>query len=500
MFMLEFNNNVMKKFFLALMLFFSSIFSAFSDYKNPYENIDINREITYEEAYFYLFEDIETPKSYKYIDLKYTNIYKWSRIYNVLQKAVYMDLFANISWKIPLENKISYPHFAKLFDKVHIWLSISSASPSTWNVRVWDLIHLTESIENIDVQWPNATYPSKFIDFYNTIISEYYYLDDKVIDKSINLAIEWFLTWLWDKYSKFYSVKAKDNLDSSLSWEKYYWIWAYITKKDDWFYFVDTIKNSPADWKIISWDKILIIQNKIISMDYTIWEISDSIKWEKGSEVKITVLRNSRSVDLKIIRGEVKVSHIDYEIVNNETLFIKSSVFDDAFSWILKDAFSDFSKVKWKNIIFDFRWNSWWIVEEASDSLSYFIPEWELLFYIDYGSWDTKKYYSQNDFHFDLSNYNVSILTDKSTASASEIFILSLRHYFPEIKIFWETTYGKWTVQKVIEYDDSTAIKYTAWKWFSPSWESIDKTWIKPEFSLEKITEKNIINYVLNTK
>ena len=45
----------------------------------------------------------------------------------------------------------------------------------------------------------------------------------------------------------------------------------------------------------------------------------------------------------------------------------------------------------------------------------------------------------------------------------------------------WTTTFGKWTIQTLHDFDDWSSLKYTIWKWFPPSGISIDQVWISPD-------------------
>lgn len=487
----------LKKLVLFVFVSFFWIVSVFSNYNQ----IDLWKKITYEEAYFFLFDNLNVPESYKFIDLKYSNLLLEDEVYSSLQKGVYLDILKNIDIKIPLEKKISYKDFISLFEKSKTWLSISENAPQNWYVTVWDLINLTDSINNINEKTgPNFIYPDKFLDVYSTILNEYNYIDEETLKLAIDWAINWFIGALWDKYTKFYPKKEKQDLASSLTSEKYYWIWAYIAKKGWEFYFTDTIKTWPSHLKIMSWDKIVIVDSILIPSTYSLKQVSELIKWPEWTEVKLILDRKGKKKELTIKRRKVEISHSDYAVYLDKTLVLKSSVFDDSFSTILRKALVDFEDYDWENIVFDLRWNSWWIVEEASKSLWYFIEEWKKTFYIKYANWELKNYYSYDDYNFDLSSYDVYFLVDSKTASAAEIFTISLKEYFPEIKIFGEKTYWKWTVQKILEYDDSTAIKYTAWEWFSPFWKTINKVWIKPDFWLENLWEKNIIDYIIQIK
>ena len=117
--------------------------------------------------------------------------------------------------------------------------------------------------------------------------------------------------------------------------------------------------------------------------------------------------------------------------------------------------------------------------------LSYFVPKWEKTAIVKYH--DSEKNYLSKWYELiDFKKYKIVILQNSWTASASEILIWTLKDYYPNIKLIWENTYWKWSVQVMKNYTDWSLLKYTIAKWFtgwSETW--IDWIGIKPTIELE---------------
>ena len=80
--------------------------------------------------------------------------------------------------------------------------------------------------------------------------------------------------------------------------------------------------------------------------------------------------------------------------------------------------------------------------------------------------------------------FNVVILVDEASASASEIMSAAMRESYGA-KIVGKTTFGKGTVQSTKNLSNKTMIKYTIEKWLTPSGESIDGKGVTPDYEVE---------------
>jgi len=99
----------------------------------------------------------------------------------------------------------------------------------------------------------------------------------------------------------------------------------------------------------------------------------------------------------------------------------------------------------------------------------------------------------------DLNKYEVVILQNGGSASASEIFTGTIKDYFPNTTIIWEQSFGKWSVQTLKNYYDGSTLKLTTAKWFTGKtrttieWVGITPDIVVP-YDLEKWTKLKIDN------
>lgn len=138
-----------------------------------------------------------------------------------------------------------------------------------------------------------------------------------------------------------------------------------------------------------------------------------------------------------------------------------------------------------KNFVFDVRGNPGGVVDEVIEILESFIPYNEPILTISSpGNQEVIK--SKNQIHFPFQNLT-TILIDESTASAAEIFAGVLKHYYPEqVRLVGQKSYGKGSVQEVIELFEHSLLKYTVALWhIADQKDSLNQKGLIPDLMLQ---------------
>ena len=146
--------------------------------------------------------------------------------------------------------------------------------------------------------------------------------------------------------------------------------------------------------------------------------------------------------------------------------------------------------------IIDLRNNPGWSLDEVAGILNFFVPKWLSVVNIKYKNFSTDMFSLWSDYNF--LNKEVVVLLNSWSASASEIMAITMKDYLADLKIVWEKSYWKWSVQNLDWYSDSSSFKYTTAKWFS--WKTktwIDWVWITPDLEL-KLDEAQFKNWIDN--
>jgi len=475
-----------KLLFLLFLLFPTTIFAS---------NLD-NKEVNIKEVFNYIFTDIYTQdiKTSKYINL---NI-KWVQIndpfYNILQKLVFLDILDNKNIKINPNSKITLLQYYAILWKIYgieLYTKDKIKFLKSKNLTFSDLINSKEIINlykkqsNTDFWTLEKEKIDLLLQVYNTLLSNHY--DKDLIDKEklMYWAISWLTDWVGDQFTSFFPPIDSKNFNEQLSWE-YEWIWAYVDMENPWvFKIISPISWSPAFLSWLKWwDIIKKIDDYEVTENTTLEKWVSLIKWKSGTKVKLIILRWEENLTFEITRLKVVIKDVESKIIDDK-YYINIKMFWDNVDTEFKQHLEQFLSSNKTKLIIDLRNNPWGYLDKVSNMLSYFIDNWEKTVIVKYRNYN-EDYKSSSDFKIDLSKYKIYILINSWTASASEIFTISLKDYFKNIIVLWEKSYWKWSVQTILPFSDWSSLKYTIAKWYS--WKNqiwIDKVWIKPDIEIK---------------
>jgi carboxyl-terminal processing protease len=134
------------------------------------------------------------------------------------------------------------------------------------------------------------------------------------------------------------------------------------------------------------------------------------------------------------------------------------------------------SKDNSKNIIIDLRDNGGGALSSAINVVDLFLPKDKLVTTLVYKDGTRDSYYTKTDDYYDYEK--IIILQNSNTASASEIFISAMLHYFPnKVSLIGTESYGKGIAQlKRSVLNGEYILQYTCARWLRPNDEWIGMT------------------------
>ncbi len=500
-------NKNKNRFFKFITIFLLTLFNfnISSAFKIVVVDENLNSNITWEDTFNYYWDLLseQIPESYKYINLKYTWLDKDSDIYNSLQMLVYYDLLNNINTKISPSKDLSAYAFYRIAEKIFDIQIINEQNISVLKKRnaikkdftIIDTLLTKENEENSNIELLNDNNDNSniqlkkeiFNDVYKVILNDYYGKDEILEEDIINSAIEWLVDWAEDKHTVYFPPIESKSFYDSLNWE-YEWIGSYVELAEPWVVkIVSPIKDSPSEKAWLKWwDIILKVDGVKITEKNSLEEVVSWIKWPAWTNVILTIQRWEDKFDIEVTRAKIIINDVEYEKLNYKTFYIEITSFWENVSENFEKALEQLKKeTKIKKLIIDLRNNWWGYLWQVSDMLWYFIPQWENTAVVKYLN-DEQIYKSKWYNLINFNDYEIILLQNSGTASASEIMIWTIKDYFPEAIIIWEQSYWKWSVQTVKSYSDGSSLKYTVAKWFT--WKTltwIDWIWITPDIEVE---------------
>lgn len=252
------------------------------------------------------------------------------------------------------------------------------------------------------------------------------------------------------------------------------------------------LKDTPAYQSgIKSGDKILKIDETVTS-DLSIEKAIKLIRGEKGTTVALTIFRDGEKEprEIKIVRDVINVPTLDTELREDGIFVIKLYSFSANSSGLFQGALKKFTESNTDKLLLDLRGNPGGYLDAAVNMASWFLPGGKTVVIEDYGKDTKQKIYRSRGYDIFTDKLKFVILIDGGSASASEILAGALQDY-GKAKLVGDKSYGKGSVQEVVNITPDTILKITIAKWLTPNGASISEKGLAPDYKVE-ITSKDI--------
>jgi carboxyl-terminal processing protease len=308
---------------------------------------------------------------------------------------------------------------------------------------------------------------------------------DKVDSKELtNNAIEGMVKTL-DPYSAYLSPERYRELEIGTSGE-FGGVGMEVAVENGVLKVISPIEGSPADIAGIKpGDLITQIDGKP-TRGMVVYDAVKLLRGPKGSNVTVTIQREGEgSREITLTRDVIHIESVKYKLLNDGIGYIKISQFQENVSGELRDALS---KLKLDNegnlrgLVLDLRNNPGGLLDEAIKVTDQFIDKGLIVSVRGRTSDQSKKYYAtKGDSNRDLS---LVVLVNKGSASASEVVAEALQDS-KRATIVGSKTFGKGSVQTIIQLDDGSGLKLTTAKFYAPSGRSISDVGVTPDIIVE---------------
>ena len=245
----------------------------------------------------------------------------------------------------------------------------------------------------------------------------------------------------------------------------------------DTLYVIQVIPGGPSEKVgLLASDRIVMVDSTIIAgVNMLNSDIMKIIRGKKGTEVNIKVKRESISdlLEFKIIRDVIPVYSIDASyMADSKTGYIRLNKFAITSLSEFEKSISELRKQGMKNLILDLQGNGGGYLHIAYALADQFLDEGKLVVYTEGDKTKRADAISTNTGLF--KEGKVIILVNEYSASASEIVSGAIQDWDRGV-IVGRRTFGKGLVQRPIELPDSSMIRLTVARYYTPSGRNIQK-------------------------
>jgi len=250
---------------------------------------------------------------------------------------------------------------------------------------------------------------------------------------------------------------------------------------------ISPLPDTPAEKAGIESGDIITKIGDETTEKMTVDEAVRLIRGEKGSEVHLTLYRKSTNEfkDVSMVRENIKIPTIEIE-TKGDVFIVSLFSFNALSETKMHEAVQQFKDGNYKKFILDLRGNPGGYLDSAVNIASYFLPAGKVVVRENFG--DTKAedvYRTSGSQMVNIDPENFVILIDGGSASASEILAGALSEHGAATTI-GETTFGKGSVQELVNLPDSAALKVTIARWLTPEGVSFSNGGLEPNIKVPR--------------
>lgn len=279
-----------------------------------------------------------------------------------------------------------------------------------------------------------------------------------------------------DPYTVYMDAKEASDFNNDLSGNIGGGIGAEIGLREEKPTVIRVLKDNPAEKAGLAAGDQIVAVNDQATTGQTVDKVVGNVRGEAGTTVKISVLRSGVPKEFTVTRSTINNPSVDSKVENGVgTLTI--SRFDAQTGSLSRKAAQQFKDQGVKSVILDLRGNGGGYLGAAQDVAGLWLDD-KVVVSERTGGKTTDELKTGKDAI--LAGIPTVVLVNGGTASASEIVSGALQDY-GVAKLLGEKTFGKGSVQQVLDLGEGTVLKVTIAKWYTPKGNNINKQGIVPD-------------------
>src|ERR1700738_2425430 len=276
-----------------------------------------------------------------------------------------------------------------------------------------------------------------------------------------------------------------------------------VSTKDGVLTVVSPMEDSPGFRAGISpGDQILRI-NGTTTEKMSLQDAINLLRGDPGQKVTLTIFRPStkETRDYVLQREIIKVASVkDAKILDQSVTgsfkigYLRITQFNEPTAQELDQKLNELQAQGIQALIVDLRYNPGGLLTSAVDVCGLFLPPKTMVVYTEGRDASQRREYDTAKNEKQRPNFPMVLLVNGGSASGSEIVAGALKDLNRAILV-GETTFGKGSVQSVIQLPDGSALRLTTAKYYTPGRQVIHQNGVAPNIraSLTSDQEKALL-------
>lgn len=335
--------------------------------------------------------------------------------------------------------------------------------------------------------WPNRERDRQvryFRDVLDTVERYYVEPDGASYEKLTRAALRGMLSEL-DPHSEFLDAEGFAATEEELN-NEFSGVGIQVEERDGKIVVISPIADTPAERAgLRRGDQLLSVDGKAIE-EARLDKVVRLIRGEAGTSIQLTVFRPAQNRELTFT---LKRERIRMRSVRNAALqpdgigYLQITQFSERTAEEFTAALEDLEKRGMKAFVLDLRNNPGGLLDAAVDVGGAFFAKGELIAYTQGRTPDSREEFLARG-RGPARAYPVAILVNGGSASAAEIVAGAMRDTGRAV-IVGEKTFGKGSVQSIIDLGNGEGIRLTTARYYTPSGVTIHERGITPQVEIE---------------
>lgn len=314
----------------------------------------------------------------------------------------------------------------------------------------------------------------------------FYYLKQNYLDKDVTSeqliqgALKGMAESVGDPYTTYLVNDETAQLDETVN-GAFGGIGAELKSDQSRVVISTTMEGSPSQQVGLQADDVITKVNGEDMTGKTISEVVKKVRGEVGTDVVLTIERAGTSLDVKLTRASIAINTVKAELDKEDATIghVRITSFAKNTAEELEKAVKDLTDKGAKAFVFDVRYNPGGLLDQAYKVANMFLKDGEPIVQVEDRFGEKKIYKASSSIgEFKITQPYV-LLVNEGSASASEILAAAIKEGAGG-QIIGTKTYGKGTVQSVVDITDNSELKYTNAKWLTPKGNWIHKEGVTP--------------------
>jgi carboxyl-terminal processing protease len=293
------------------------------------------------------------------------------------------------------------------------------------------------------------------------------------------------MTGALDRFSSFIPPAEYDDMREETEGE-FGGIGVFISVRDNRPTVIAPMPDSPGMKAGLQAKDQIIEVDGILTTDLPLPDAIRMIKGEPGTSVSLTVYRpeTNQTFKVDIVRALIEIQTIRRsEVLPGQIGYLLITQFSENTADELRETLTQMRHDGIRGLIVDLRFNPGGLLTSAIDVSSMFVEHKKLIVFTE-GNKRTKKQEYNSLPGEKLSDLPCVLLINEGSASAAEIVAGCLQDYNHAV-VIGEKSFGKGSVQSIIELDDGSALRLTTSRYYTPSRRVIHGNGIEPDIIVD---------------